>query len=255
VSLPINPEELVVKIPDNFDELVREATVFFWGKRDLQALAQGEGRSKDRGARAAVTGGKQMDGFAQLLAELLKMNNTPASALFLDTKLELPGFFRPTKQWDLLVVHEGKLLAVVELKSQVGPSFGNNFNNRTEEAVGSATDIRTAYREGAFEQVRRPWLGYLFMLERSQKSLKPVRVFEPHFPVFPIFKRSSYAKRYEEMCRRLVREGLYNDAAFLTSKKGDLEGSSVQEPAQDLSLRPFCQSLIASVKIGFDTFR
>ena len=43
-------------------------------------------------------------------------------------------------------VVDGRLLAVIELKSQVGPSFGNNFNNRTEEAIGSAVDFWTAYR-------------------------------------------------------------------------------------------------------------
>jgi len=45
--------------------------------------------------------------------------------------LTLPGFFRPTKLWDLLVLHEGRLVAALEFKSQVG-SFGNNFNNRDE---------------------------------------------------------------------------------------------------------------------------
>ncbi len=39
------------------------------------------------------------------------------------------------KKWDLLVV-EGCLIAAIEFKSQVG-SFGNNYNNRTEEALGS----------------------------------------------------------------------------------------------------------------------
>ena len=34
------------------------------------------------------------------------------------------------------------------LKSHVGPSFGNNFNNRTEEAIGTSHDLFTAYREG-----------------------------------------------------------------------------------------------------------
>jgi type II restriction enzyme len=66
--------------------------------------------------------------------------------------LTLPGFFRPTKLWDLLVIHQGKLIAAIELKSQVGPSFGKNFNNRTEEAIGSAYDFQTAFREGAFEK-------------------------------------------------------------------------------------------------------
>jgi type II restriction enzyme len=64
--------------------------------------------------------------------------------------LTLPGYFRPTKLWDLLVMYQGRLIAAIELKSHIGPSFGNNFNNRTEEAIGTAVDLWTAFREGAF---------------------------------------------------------------------------------------------------------
>jgi len=37
----------------------------------------------------------------------------------------------------------------------------NNFNNRVEEALGSATAIWTAYREGTFKPSQRPWIGWL----------------------------------------------------------------------------------------------
>ncbi len=67
--------------------------------------------------------------------------------IFCHKSIELPGFFRPTKEWDLLVIKDGKLVVAIEAKSQAGPSFGNNFNNRTEEAMGSALDLWTAFRE------------------------------------------------------------------------------------------------------------
>jgi hypothetical protein len=35
--------------------------------------------------------------------------------------LTLPGYFRLTKLWDLLVIYKGELIAAIELKSQVGP--------------------------------------------------------------------------------------------------------------------------------------
>jgi hypothetical protein len=77
-------------------------------------------------------------------------------------KLELPGFFRPTKKWDMLVVHEGTLLAAMEFKSQRGPSFGNNLNNRSEESVGTGHDFATAFREGAFgSPASKPWTGWV----------------------------------------------------------------------------------------------
>lgn len=74
----------------------------------------------------------------------------------MDTDLELPGYFRPNKKWDLLVVDKNELVIAIEFKSQVGPSFGNNFNNRTEEAMGTALDIWTAYREGVFGAQQAP---------------------------------------------------------------------------------------------------
>jgi len=97
-----------------------------------------------------VTGGAQMDGFISLFKKLITSAGIPANCVFSNKSLELPGFFRPTKAWDLLVIKNHHLIAAVEAKSQVGPSFGNNFNNRTEEAMGTALDLWTAYRENAF---------------------------------------------------------------------------------------------------------
>jgi Restriction endonuclease XhoI len=101
----------------------------------------------DQGLRSAVTGGAQMDGFIDLFMELITDSGIANRHVFRKKAVELPGFFRPTKEWDLLVVCEDMLLVAIEAKSQVGPSFGNNFNNRTEEALGSALDLWTAGRQ------------------------------------------------------------------------------------------------------------
>ena len=132
----------------------------------------------------------------------------------------------------------------MEFKSQVG-SFGNNFNNRTEEVLGSATDIWTAYREGAFTLSQRPWLGYLMVLEDVPRSLSPVGVKEPHFPVFPEFRESSYAKRYEIMMTKLVRERLYDSAALLFSNHASANDGSYRLPSTELSIDSFLTSLKA----------
>ena len=144
----------------SLNKRIEEAVRHFWTTRNRQSLDQGlaNGR-KDQGARIAVTGGAQMDGFVALARDLLLESGLPESTLFLKKKLELPGFFRPEKQWDLLVVAEGRLLASIEFKSQVGPSFGNNYNNRTEESLGNATDLWAAYREARSD--RRRALGWV----------------------------------------------------------------------------------------------
>ncbi len=211
----------------------------------MQAQKQGAASgSKDAGARSAVTGGAQMNGFIQLVRNLLCENGLPKAHVYCEKCVELPGWYRPEKKWDLLVVSDGKLLAGIEFKSQVG-SFGNNYNNRTEEAIGSAVDVWAAYREGAFKPSARPWLGYLMLLEEAPGSLVPVRAREPHFKVFPEFKEASYAKRYEILLTKLVRERLYDAACFLMSNaKGGPKGL-YREPAPELNFEKFVASLLA----------
>ena len=165
-----------------WDERLHAAVKHFWSTRGNQASRQGaKTGARDAGNRTAVTGGKQLDGFVELVRDFLVECGIERSCVFCNQAVELPGWFRAEKKWDLLVVVKGQLIAAMEFKSQVG-SFGNNLNNRTEESLGSATDIWTAYREGAFSLSQRPWLGYVMVLEEVARSLSPVGVKEPHFP-------------------------------------------------------------------------
>lgn len=229
----------------DIEKRLQGAIKHFWGTRETQAQKQGgESGSKDAGARSAVTGGAQMNGFINLVRELLCESGLPKAHVYCEKYVELPGWYRPEKKWDLLIVADSKLLAAIEFKSQVG-SFGNNYNNRTEEAIGSASDIWAAYREGAFQPSARPWLGYLMLLEEAPGSLSPVRAREPHFKVFPEFKEASYAKRYEVLLTKLVRERLYDSACFLMSNATDGLQGRYLEPAAELSFQNFVESLLA----------
>jgi len=232
--------------PDSqLEKRLRTAIKQFWSTREAQAQKQGSSSgSKDAGARTAVTGGAQMNGFINIVRDLLCESGLPKAHVYCEKSLELPGWYRPEKQWDLLVVSDGKLIAGIEFKSQVG-SFGNNYNNRTEEAIGSATDIWAAYREGAFKPSARPWLGYLMLLEEAPRSVAPVRAWEPHFKVFPEFKGASYAKRYEILLTKLVRERLYDSACFLMSNAADGPKGIYREPAPELNFQNFITSLVA----------
>ena len=159
--------------------------------------------------------------------------------------LELPGWYRAEKQWDLIVVSDGAFLAGIEFKSQIGPSFGNNFNNRTEEALGSATDLWAAYREGAFKPSSRPWLGYLMLLEDCPGSNAPIRAREPHYKVFDEFRNASYAQRYELLLTKMVRERLYDAACLLMSNGQAPDPGKYREPAAELAFEPFLSTLLA----------
>lgn len=188
-----------------------------------------------------------MDGFIDLFSDIITDAGMPGNCIFRKRAVELPGFFRPTKEWDLLVVCEQTLVAAIEAKSQVGPSFGNNFNNRTEEAIGSALDLWTAFREKAYLDSPPPFLGYFFMLEDCDASNKPVKVKEPHFKVFHEFSGASYMKRYELFCRKLVLERHYTASAFIGSSSHTGANGVYTAPADDLSLERFARVLMAHV--------
>lgn len=161
--------------------------------------------------------------------------------------LTLPDYFRPAKLWDLLVIYKGELIAAIELKSQVGPSFGNNFNNRTEEAIGTAHDLWTAYREEAFGKQPPPFAGWLMMVEDAPGSHSPVRDSSPHFPVFEEFKGASYLKRYDLLCQRLMQEQLYTTAAVIAVERSAVNTGDFTSLSDMTSLKAFITSLAGHV--------
>jgi len=234
---------------DELTQRIRSAVEKYWQTRAAQRRKQEQSGKADQGLRSAVTGGAQMDGFIDLFTEVIAEAGIPPSCVFRKKAVELPGFFRPTKEWDLVVVRGRTLIAAIEAKSQVGPSFGNNFNNRAEEALGSALDLWTAYREQAYLASPQPFVGYFFMLEDCEASKRPVRVREPHFKVFPEFVDAPYTRRYELFCRKLVLERHYTAAAFLTSRsETGLRGEYIT-PASDISVERFTKTLAAHISV------
>lgn len=112
------------------------------------------------------------------------------------------------------------LVAAIECKSQVG-SFGNNFNNRTEEAIGNAVDLWRAYEAGLVGPVK-PWLGFVFVIENAAGSTSVVRdQGRPLYAPDPMFDSSSYVRRYELLFERLLRERLYDAACLISTTKGE----------------------------------
>jgi len=232
----------------DYDRKAREAVMAFWGNREKARQKQIEAGTSDQGERAGVTAGKNMDGFLALIIELVKANGLAHASIHQQRALlTLPGYFRPTKLWDILVLNEGRLVAAIELKSQVGPSFGNNFNNRTEEAIGSAQDLWTAYREEAFGKHPRPFVGWMMLVEDAPRSRSPVRDSSPHFPVFPEFQGASYLMRYDILCQRLVQEQLYTTASIIASPRSAVDTGDYSDLSDMTSLKTFVTSLAGHI--------
>ena len=224
-------------------ERFQEAVQAFWDARSRQQQKQIDAGKIDAGTRGAVTGGTQMGALETLLTDVLLDAGLSRTDISARTTLAIPGYYRPEKKWDLLVVAERQLLVAVEFKSQVGPSFGNNFNNRTEEAIGTAHDFWTAYRENAFGNHPRPLVAWMMLVEDASGSRRAVRDRSPHFPVFPEFVGASYLKRYDILCQRLVKEQLYSTSSIIASPRTAMDSGEFQDLSEMTSLRTFVTAL------------
>ncbi len=238
---------------DNLDLRFQAAVQQFWTGRDEALRRQIEAGRVDAGTRGSVTSGGHMSALESLVADIVEDAGLDRGLVRIkikgvrpQTRLELPGYFRPEKQWDLLVVLDDQLVAAIEFKSMVG-SFGNNLNNRAEEAIGNATDIWKAFREERLGALR-PFLGYFFLLEDNPKVHRATRFKEPYFRIDPAFRDTTYSQRSAILCRRLVLEGLY-DATCLTLATKDVP-TKVSHPDESLSFGRFAAQLQGHVR-GF----
>lgn len=239
-------------LPLRFDGDLSKAIASFWTGREGQTKRQIEsGGVRDAGTRSSVTGGKHMDELVGVIEKVAHHAGLPKGSILRQGSLEIPGYFRATKQWDLLLIHRRQLLGAIEVKSQVG-SFGNNLNNRTEEALGSATDFWRAHKEGLLPAHQAPWLGWLMLLEKSESSTAQVGVKEPHFPADTIFKGASYARRYDILTERLVKERHYSAATMLlSSRKLGAKGKFLQAP-ESMPIRTFAASLSGHIRAALE---
>ena len=206
----------------------REAVRFYWQTRSQQLEKQRKAGGSDQGLRSAVTGGAQMNGFIELLTKLVVEAGLDRSHIYYQNSLELPGYFRPNKKWDFIVVGNGQLVAALEAKSQVGPSFGNNFKRRTEETICSALDLWAAFRKQG--TAVRPWVGYLLFVED--------RVAEDD-----VGTKSPFLQHCESLCRRLFLERYYDNVAFVVSDATVARDGGCREPASDFTFRALANSL------------
>ncbi len=236
-------------LPDNFENLALQAVEKFWAiKLKKQNNTQG-------GTRNSVLSGKHMDGFTEMFIKVARNAGAPEESII--TKgplLTLPGYFRATKNWDGIVYHQGKLIAAVEFKSQVG-SFANNQNNRIEEALGLGVDFWAAEKHGILgnnsespqSDPRPPFVGYLMLLEDAEESRRGKSPKTETFPVDQKFIGASYADRYLIATNRLVSERVFNSVSIMLSEKPENGVPAYNSMSTVTSVTTFFQALAAHI--------
>lgn len=202
----------------------------------------------DQGARSQTTGGKHLNPVAEVIkSDLVSFGYQEDNVYYKNgTTLVLPGWFRASKNWDLLAFDGNDLLAVLELKS-INSSFGNNANNRSEESIGSAVDAAHAIKNELIPfRTVPPALGYVLVVKICEDSIRPVASSKIIYPMDAVFSGTSYLQRLTILCRRLLSERLYQ-AIWIVGVNPD--SGDVVEPDSNLSYDKFLTVLKAQLDI------
>ena len=132
-----------------------------------------------------------------------------------------------------------RVVGIVELKSMAGSSPGQNYNNRTDEALGQAVDVWKAVEREIIRPLR-PWLGYFMLLEDSEAFTNPVSPRKAVWEPDPAFNESSYADRYVIFFERMVRERLLDAACVVLADKNS---GTVRFPSESVSFQAFAAAI------------
>jgi Restriction endonuclease XhoI len=229
---------MATTLPD-YNGAVQDAVAQYWSVRAEQAVRSKEAGVLNTGLRAEVTGGQHLNALQTLLVQVFADAGIPPHLMAVKRR-PIPGYFRRDKSWDVVVMIESRVVGIIELKSIVGGSPGQNFNNRTDEALGQAMDVWTAVERGLIDTPLRPWLGYFMLIEDNAAFNHPVRPRNPVWPADPEFDSSSYAARFEIFFERMVRERLLDAACLILGEK---ETGATRFPSETLSFQSFAAAI------------
>lgn len=160
--------------------------------------------------------------FLNLIARELEHLGWPGhvAQYFGDRLAVVAGHFRVAKSWDIVCRDAAGIPKIcVEFKSQVD-SYGNNENNRYEEALGSGLDVRAKLGADTV-------LGFVYVICDEPPSRAITRDRLPDLD--PVFSNSSHIDRRRVFSERIVEyklngNSLYDAAALLlVSRDGTFE--------------------------------
>ena len=196
--------------------------------------------------------GKHIDPVSKLIVEdMMGLGYDPSQLYSSGREVILPGWFRPSKKWDIAAYENGVLIGAIELKS-ISSSFGNNANNRAEESIGSATDVEFATRNHLLEPTTlKPNFGFVLLVNENEESSahRERRLSDtPIYGVDPRFEHTSYIDRFTILGERLLEERVYQ-AVWMAAI--NLDADTAREPSPLMTYEKF----LANVKSWLDIAR
>jgi hypothetical protein len=214
---------------------IQQALREFW-----DAMAAWRESTWSSGTGVVRTGGSHRP-LVQLLIDMLVECGVERSAIHENTRIHLPGSYRPTpRTWDLIVLDDGFPVAVLEI---MFTRSIKNISNRHAEIVGAAADVSRAYGP-AETRPMKPFVGLIFILEDTEETRR-LRASRPDVAFGSDQDGLSYQQRIAESFRRMLHDGLYDAIWYLTSRQPP--DFSVHEPDEQMTFAHFSDVVIRRI--------
>ena len=228
------------------NDKIKQAILNSFELRIIAEETQLERGKSDTGARSQVTSGNHLLPLTDAIISDIRCDGMIDEEIYRGKNdTAIPGWFRASKKWDILITYDSNLIAAIELKSICG-SYGNNINNRAEEAIGQSIDAQYMIKNDLLDCTVPPLFGYVMIVKEEPKSLALTKIHEPHYPVDPIFKNTSYIDRFKILCQRLRKEGLFSAVWFVVANP---DTGEVYEPDSNLSYDKFIAEIRGKIQV------
>lgn len=185
----------------------------FWGEKGA-AVERNRLDGRD-GHGAQARDARHMRQLARFIGQMFIDAGLDESEVFVDGVI--PGYFRRSKSWDIVALHKGHLVGIVELKSQVG-SEGNNGNNRIEEALGNAFDAITTHEMTQVFGDLPMWSAFCMVFGSDATTAREIGMRKrPLFDIDPAFVPMTYGSQLAVTAERFIQTGAYSAGWLVTS--------------------------------------
>ena len=236
--------QIVLTLGEDIDARIRNALAHYWDAKSAAKEKNEQSNAVDVGNRATVTANQHMKGFAQLITHVAELNGLGALPNPRKNKSRvLPGYFRFSKDWDIIFRDGEELLGVIEMKSQ-SSSVGNNINSRIEEFLGTGIDFNTSFREQLIPASGRiPFRGLFLHVDDQPAIHTTVNSRKPLYAADAAFNGASYIERYAIGLRRMIEQNIYNSACLFSSTAESVAAGTYRTYDDDLSIQTFLYEL------------
>nr|pir type II site-specific deoxyribonuclease (EC 3.1.21.4) AbrI - Azospirillum brasilense [Azospirillum brasilense] len=180
----------------DYERKARESVMAFWGNREKARQKQQESGKPDQ-ASARRDRRKNMDGFCALVIDIIRANGLHRAEIHQKRALlTLPGYFSTDEALGLAGDPRPPACRCAGVQESGRPVLREQFRITGPRRQSAPRTISgPAYREGAFGQSPRPFVGWLMLVEERRSRTAPCG----HLAAFPVFRSSRAHPTYGGM--------------------------------------------------------